>query len=214
MGARDLYERPGLHFTRTEIWHLLGAVAMLSYAFSIVRSPIPDYPARLVPDPLVLVGATLAVSSGFVLHELAHKWMAIQFGHAAMFRAQFRNLFLSMALVLSPLGFFIAAPGAVEIYGNVTRPQSGRISAVGPGTNVVIAALCWPWTWNIDATAPHVVILDTVAFTNALLACFNLIPAGPLDGRKILRWNIPVWIGMTAVSVTLFLAILLQWRPL
>ena len=36
---------------------------------------------------------------------------------------------------------------------------------------------------------------------NAMLAFFNMLPVGPLDGRKILRWNAVVFVALIAVSL-------------
>src|SRR5437016_3353532 len=90
--------RPRITFSGREVLHLAGAVVILSLCFSAARSWKPDLAANLVPDPLTLLGAALAVGSGFVLHELAHKVVAQRYGHWAEFRAQFGNLLLSYLL--------------------------------------------------------------------------------------------------------------------
>lgn len=210
MDAHD--EPPRIRFSGTELLHLIVAVVVLTYAFSIVRGPL-EYPQRLIPDGWVLLGAGLAVVSGFVLHELAHKWAAYRLGLWAEFRAQFMQLGASAVVAILPLQFFLSAPGAVEIYGRVTRAESGRIAVVGPVTNLMLAGMTWPWTWQVDATSPPVVVLETIAFTNAVLAVFNLIPFGPLDGRKVWYWNPFLWAGLMALAFGLVVAILLQLRP-
>ncbi len=42
-------------------------------------------------------------------------------------------------------------------------------------------------------------ILLFLAFINGWFAAFNLIPLGPLDGAKVLRWSKPVWAGCFGV---------------
>ena len=36
--------------------------------------------------------------------------------------------------------------------------------------------------------------------TNSYLAVFNLIPVWNLDGSKVLRWNVGIWIAAIAVA--------------
>jgi Zn-dependent protease len=135
-----------------------------------------------------LLASFLAVGSGFVLHELAHKVVAQRYGHWAEFRAQFTNLVLSL-LLAAGTGFLFAAPGAVIIQGSVTRRENGLISLVGPGMNFLIAAATFPFTQVVDPSRPLPHTMAIVAIANAFLCLFNLLPFGPLDGRKVLRWN-------------------------
>jgi Zn-dependent protease len=38
---------------------------------------------------------------------------------------------------------------------------------------------------------------------NAMLAAFNMLPIGPLDGKKVLAWNPIIFIVVIAVSFVL-----------
>jgi Zn-dependent protease len=42
---------------------------------------------------------------------------------------------------------------------------------------------------------------------NLLLAGFNMIPFGPLDGRKVLSWSLPVYLLAAVPSIGLALAV-------
>jgi len=46
-------------------------------------------------------------------------------------------------------------------------------------------------------------LLFFIAYINAFLAFFNLIPFGPLDGRKIMAWRIDIWIVLLLISLGL-----------
>lgn len=199
--------RPRVSFSRTEVLHLFVAVVALTIAFTLIGSRGNVVHAVQHIDGIAVLTALLAVSSGFVLHELAHKVVAQRYGHWAEFRAQFAGLGLSV-LIAALTGFLFAAPGAVLIQGRVTQRENGLISLVGPGTNVVIALVAYPFAWSTDTTAAVPRIFGGIAAINATLALFNLIPAGPLDGRKVLRWSKVAYAVALLVGIALWATIL------
>lgn len=204
---------PRISFSRHELLHLGGAVILLTFAFAFVLNNNGDSGAtgvvqRLNVPPELYLASFLAVSSGFVLHELAHKILAQRYGHWAEFRAQFSGLFISVALALG-LGFLFAAPGAVHIWGRVTPRENGLISLLGPMTNFVIALAALPFLFRPNTEGVGFLIADTVALVNSLLAVFNLLPFGPLDGKKVLRWSWPIYTVALVFSIVLFIVVLL-----
>jgi Zn-dependent protease len=68
----------------------------------------------------------------------------------------------------------------------------------GPVTNVVLWLLGLIAILLGAAENPHVaVILEPWLWGNAVLGLFNMLPFGPLDGKKIRTWSIPVfWIWL------------------
>ncbi len=140
--------------------------------------------------------AFVSTATAFFLHEMAHKFVAQHYGCWAEFRYSQQGLLI--ALVLAAIaGFLFAAPGAVYIAGRIDKQQNGIISIAGPLTNVAVAA----------AAIPLLIIMGgivaagfyTVIYFNAFLAIFNMIPVMPLDGAKVVRWNVGVYIGALAV---------------
>ncbi|MHB8352614.1 MAG: metalloprotease, partial [Thermoplasmata archaeon] len=55
-------------------------------------------------------------------------------------------------------------------------------------------------THLLSGIAPYIVLLG---FFNGWFAAFNLVPLGPLDGRKVLAWNAPVWAAAFIVAAAL-----------
>lgn len=200
---------PRVTFSLTELLHLGGAVLVLSYAFAIILPEKKPLPEVLVPETWALLSAFLAVSSGFVLHELAHKVVAQRYGHWAEFRAQFGALGITL-LIAAFFQFLFAAPGAVVIQGRVTPRENGIISLVGPGTNFVVGLLLLPfYAFQVNDTAASR-IMGVVSGVNGLLAVFNLLPIGPFDGRKVWRWNPGVYIVALVLCLALFVLALMQ----
>jgi Zn-dependent protease len=135
--------------------------------------------------------AFVSTTTGFFLHEMAHKFVAQRYGCWAEFRYSQQGLLI--ALLLSAIaGFLFAAPGAVYIAGRIDERQNGIISIAGPLTNVTVALVAIPLmlvTGGIVAWGFY-----TVIFFNSFLAIFNMIPVMPLDGAKVWRWNPAVYI--------------------
>lgn len=200
-----------MRFSPTEVRHLAAATLILTLAFgihfSVGRKGVD--PALL---PYTIALAFPAVLSGFVVHELGHKYLAQRYGCWSEFRAWFMGLFI--ALLLSPYVLF-AAPGAVMISGYLRRSDYGRISLMGPMTNLAIAIVSIPLYLSI--TAPHFGGLPGIdadpdlggaallagaiylmIWINIVLAGFNLIPLGILDGAKVMRWSPAVWLAAFA----------------
>ncbi|MCK4348472.1 MAG: site-2 protease family protein [Thermoplasmatales archaeon] len=107
-------------------------------------------------------------------------------------------LFLGVAV-----GIVFAAPGAVQIFGRPNKDEMGKIAAAGPMTNIVLCVIftgIWYFSNGIIASVSFF-----IAYINMFLAFFNLLPFGPLDGRKIFRWKIEVWGLLIGINVVIFL---------
>lgn len=178
-----------LRFSKTEIGHLaLGTALVAAVGMSIFRYQVT---AELL---LVFVSA-------FILHELAHKFLAQFYRAWAEFRV---ILYGAVITAISAIPFFpfkFIAPGAVFIGGPISERKNGRISLVGPLTNVV---LCTGFILAYMAEPSQ--IFSIGARFNAWIALFNLIPFMGLDGTKIFSWNKLVWIATMAASVGLYIA--------
>ena len=208
-------EPPGFHMSGTEVLHLGGSLAVLSVAFAFAfahcqRGPldirVPD--AAEINTALGLLPMTaLIVLLGFLLHELAHKLVAQRLHLWAEFRASAGGLGMALvACVFTPIMF--AAPGAVLIVGNATRRDGAHISIAGPATNLLIGFAFLPFVGSLKNPAEFGPcfgnFFQAAVLINAVLAIFNLLPFPPLDGSKIVRWSLPVYLGMLALAGLLF----------
>ena len=131
-----------IHFSRVEITQILISVAALTAAFTIVLmgGVFGDIGAYTTLDWIFALGVSAVVSvTGFLLHELAHKFVAQHYGAWAEFRMYPTGLLF--AVIFAFLGFLFAAPGAVYIQGRINRKQNGLISIAGPATNIVFGTV-------------------------------------------------------------------------
>jgi Zn-dependent protease len=192
------YRVGDLLFTPAELRDLAVAWVALGVAFAVFRFG----PARLLGDPSVAVvalGVSMAtVGVGFLLHELAHKVVAVHYDQVAHFEADYGMLFL--AVMAAVAGFLFAAPGAVVHRGRVTARQHGLIAVAGPVTNLLLVAAFAPLLLA-GGVLTEVGRLGVVI--NAVLAAFNMIPFGPLDGKTVLAWSKPVFAGVLVAGVVL-----------
>jgi Zn-dependent protease len=201
----------GLTFSRRELRDLAIAWLALGVAFSLLLEPRLTAALSGRVDGLTVDGvlATLLISLltvgvGFLLHELAHKVVAVRFGQVAAFRADYRML--GFAIVGALVGFLFAAPGAVVHRGRITAKQHGLIALAGPVTNLLLAVVFLvPYVAVLLAgTGGFLAALATRGLQiNLLLAGFNMLPFGPLDGRKIREWSTPVWALVAIPSILL-----------
>ncbi len=84
--------------------------------------------------PLFLIGALLIYGLAFILHELAHKFMAQRLGYWAEFKINQQGIMLTLLSLISP--FKIIAPGAVMIGNIASWDHYGKVSIAGPATNI------------------------------------------------------------------------------
>lgn len=151
----------------------------------------------------------LTVGVAFLLHELAHKVVAIHFGKRAEFRADYGMLFIAIAAGLA--GFLFAAPGAVYHAGRSTLRENGLIALAGPVTNLGLAVLFAPLSFLFGGFPGAIGSLGVTI--NLLLAGFNMLPYGPLDGKTVLSWSKPVFAVVFVPSAALGIAALLGLGP-
>lgn len=176
-----------MELSSREIFDLTAAWVALSIAFANLLGGIN-------PEAVLLAGVTAGI--GFLLHELAHKVVARNYGLYAEFRANFMMLFV--AVLGSFAGFIFAAPGAVYTSGRRTSDQQLWISLAGPATNIVLAL--------IFLFVPG--IIGSYGFTiNSWLALFNMLPIAGLDGQSIYRSNKSVFTAVILFAVFLVFVI-------
>jgi Zn-dependent protease len=208
------------HISSTEIRDLFLSLIALVIAFSILGE-------RRLPGYEVFLISTVGVSTGFLLHEMAHKFTAMRYGYWAEYRANRNGLIL--AVVMAFAGFIFAAPGAVMIR-RTSPPQEfymqdpvGReklinqatreelwISLAGPLTNVVLAIFFFLLLLSgITGDSLWYRAANFALFINLVLAAFNLLPVGPLDGKKIFNSSRLVWAVVAVPTILVALSVYL-----
>ena len=171
-----------MKYSKEEIKELFKSWFVISLIFTIAFKGL-----TLDPSAIFTFGiSAFTVGLGFILHELAHKYLAQKYGCWAEFRAH--NRLLLFGLILSIFGLVLVAPGGVYIKGYVTKRKHGHIALAGPVMNFLLGGiflLIWLFI--------PVQIFSTISLVgmkiNFLLGAFNMIPFPIFDGYKVMKWN-------------------------
>jgi Zn-dependent protease len=157
----------------TADWSVLVIGALLAWgvAGGAVPAAVPGTPSWLAWAVGSL--AALLLLASLTAHELGHALLARRRG-----------------IAVDGIRLWLFG-GVAQIGGDwMTGRTEMLVAAVGPAITFVIAAVSVGTTWLLASLgAPPLVVLvpQWIAAVNVLLLVFNLIPAFPLDGGRILR---------------------------
>tara|TARA_B100001123_G_scaffold448460_1_gene609713 strand:+ start:952 stop:1575 length:624 start_codon:yes stop_codon:yes gene_type:complete len=148
------------------IFRYEGIPVRLHFSFWILVAflVLPEMVTGSMGSAFLLVLMLTGLFGSVVLHEFGHALMARRFGID------------TTSITLYPFGGIAALK---------SEPQTSRsefyIAVAGPAVNIVLCVMLFPF-YMIDM--PLAAELITV---NLVLGIFNLIPAFPMDGGRILR---------------------------
>jgi Zn-dependent protease len=145
-------------------------------------------------NPAFAVAILMGFVVGIVLHEAAHAYSAYLLGDDTAYRAgrvtlnPASHLDVLGSLMLLIAGFGWGKPTPVvpsKLRGGVLGPVA--VAFAGPASNLLIVAVC-ALLYALPAFQEGYLrtIVLALAFVNALLFVFNLIPIPPLDGAKVI----------------------------
>lgn len=176
---------------RREVQDILIAVFGLTLSFSI---SIYSHNSFRLPVSMIFyfLGLSLAaVCLAFLAHELAHRQVARRYGGYAEFRLW--PMGLLGGLIFSFLGFVLAAPGAVYMEGVFGNERIGKTALAGPFTNLALGLAFLVAGFLLNGTSLGFP-MGYLSQINLYLGAFNMIPFAPLDGQKVMSWNMRLYI--------------------
>jgi Zn-dependent protease len=160
----------------------------------------------------ILAVAAIPVLFAITVHEVAHGWVARQFGDRTA--EMLGRLTLNPVKHIDPLGTIIVPALALMTTGflfgwakpvpvatrNLRNPRRDMVlvAAAGPAVNIVMA-LFWAFFIKLvlamdleGMTAQFFLAMGQIGvFINVILAVFNMLPIPPLDGGRVMSGLLP-----------------------
>ena len=174
--AIRIFTLNGLEIKLDPSWALIAALITWSLSQHYFPSVYPDQTGTTYV--VMAVAAMLCFFASLLLHELAHSVVARRFG----MRIKSITLFLFGGLAETE-----------------NEPQSAGVefwvALAGPAMSLCLAAGFWllsAITARIAGLQSVTAVFSYLAVINLVLALFNMVPAFPLDGGRVLRaylWN-------------------------
>jgi len=167
----ELFKLSGVEVAIDYSWLVIFALVLWGLSAGYFPHEYPGYGLR----SYWIVGfvATLLFFASVLIHELSHAWVANRLGEQ-----------------VSRITLFIFG-GMAHLSGEPESPAvEFKVAGVGPLTSLILAALFWGIHQALPP-APALILWRAVfrylAYINAALALFNLLPGFPLDGGRLLR---------------------------
>lgn len=202
-------------FTIREVGDMLVSIVALGFLFSFSPGFLPEGSPWLMN----LLMATLLSGVVWTLHVAAQKLMARRYECRTTYfmSPHFIVVAILLTLFISVMSFgqfvlIVAVVGFVNVstkysmrlgykFMGLTLKETGEVAAAGWIANVLFALLL---------KVLHPIYPAFFAYfigMNLWVALFNLLPIPPLDGSKILSWNVAAWVISLALSITLLITL-------
>lgn len=151
-------------------WLIIFALTTWILATQLYPSALND--ASRTTHYLMAAASVLLFFASIILHELAHSIVARRYH-----------------IPVRSITLFLFG-GVAQITREAARPMAEFIMAVaGPATSVVIGMAFYGLWFALGSqdSRPVDYVLYWLAFTNGVLAIFNMLPAFPMDGGRVFR---------------------------
>lgn len=144
--------------------------AIVSWALGSSSGPFHAVDVTPATRAVLAILTALLFFASVLLHELAHSLVA-----------------RSQGIPVREIRLFIFG-GASNLTEEPKSPGAAAwLAFAGPLTSIVLAFLCAAGAMRLGISSPGGVVLAYLATANAIVGAFNLLPAFPMDGGRILQ---------------------------
>jgi Zn-dependent protease/CBS domain-containing protein len=170
-GSRKILSLFGFEVKIDPSWFLIAALITWSLATGVFPNALPEASENM--HFLMALIAMLLFFASLVLHELAHAIVARRFD-----------------IKINGITLFVFG-GVAELAEEPPTARSEFFTALaGPVMSVSLSFAFWllgTVLSGLGVDGPATAVLEYLALINLVLAIFNLLPAFPLDGGRLLR---------------------------
>ncbi len=142
------------------------------YIEDLVGTSLRNAPLMTGNTPWLIGGlAAIGLFVSVTVHELGHSWMALRYG-----------------IEIESITLWIF--GGIASLAQMPKEWNRElwIALAGPAVSVLLAVAFYGIALTIPASQPVVLfVVGWLAITNVALTAFNLLPAFPMDGGRVLR---------------------------
>jgi len=148
----------------------LFVFALVSWALGSSGGPFHAVNVSPGTRAVLAIVTALLFFASVVLHELAHSLVAQRQG-----------------IPVKEIRLFIFG-GASQLTDEPKTPWGAAgVALAGPLTSIVVAAIAGLAALQAGGTTPLGIVLGYLATANAIVGVFNLLPAFPMDGGRVLQ---------------------------
>jgi len=170
-------------FTLRELFDVIVMTLAVGYIFMDMfrRHPVGF-------DKRAFWFACLVTAPALIVHELAHKFVALSFGLQAEFHAAYFWLILGVILKLIRFNFIFFVPAYVSIGAagmSVLPSQMALVAFAGPLLNLVLFVVAWASLKQKRLKKDTFIFLHVTKQINLFLFVFNMLPIPFFDGMKV-----------------------------
>ena len=158
-------------------------IIVVLIAWTLAQNLFPHYYKGLSTQSYVIMGilGALGLFISIIIHEMSHSLIARKFG-----------------LPIKGITLFIFG-GVAEMKNEPENAKTELFMAIaGPIASIILGFIFWGiylLTKNSELTEVFIGVFHYLWMINFILAVFNLIPAFPLDGGRVLRAILWAWKG-------------------
>ncbi len=128
----------------------------------------------------------IVAAPGLILHELAHKFVALSFGLEAVFHAAYTWLGIGVVLKLLQAGLIFFVPGYVQISGSAEPLAHAVIAFAGPALNLILyLTSCVVLRKEDTLSTQFFLFWQVTKKLNGFLFIFNMLPIPLFDGWTV-----------------------------
>ena len=151
----------------TPSW-VLSVVVIAAFGVPVITQVVPGTGVGTAVAVSVVLGVLLGVS--VLAHELGHCLVARLIG-----------------IPVSGVRLYLLS-GVSELTRAPKTPRDeAAIAAAGPAVSALLAGIFWLAVRGVTVSTVSWLVLILLALANAVVAVFNLLPALPMDGGRVLR---------------------------